>query len=87
MILNLTLKKQWFDQIAAGVKTTEYREKKQYWTTRLFAADGRPKKFNQIIFRNGYAATAPRMRVEHIGTEIRGDTYAIKLGQVLEINR
>lgn len=35
MILNLTLKKQWFDMILSGEKTEEYREIKQYWANRL----------------------------------------------------
>lgn len=35
MILNLTLKKQWFDLIASGEKLEEYREIKAYWAVRL----------------------------------------------------
>jgi len=35
-ILNLTLKKQWFDLIKSGVKVEEYREIKTYWARRLF---------------------------------------------------
>ena len=34
-ILHLTLKKKWFDLIAVGDKTEEYREVKNYWWTRL----------------------------------------------------
>lgn len=33
--LKLTLNKQWFDMIEKGIKTEEYREIKDYWTTRL----------------------------------------------------
>lgn len=33
--LHLTLKKQYFDEILAGVKTEEYREVKSYWINRL----------------------------------------------------
>ncbi len=33
--LTLSLKKQWFDLIKAGVKTEEYREIKPYWEKRL----------------------------------------------------
>lgn len=35
-ILTLTVSKQWFDMIAAGKKTEEYREIKGYWVKRLF---------------------------------------------------
>lgn len=33
--LHLTLKKKWFDMIASGEKTEEYRELKSYWGVRL----------------------------------------------------
>lgn len=34
--LTLSLKKQWFEMIKAGVKKEEYRELKYHWLTRLF---------------------------------------------------
>ena len=34
-ILHLTLKKEWFDMILSGEKLEEYRDIKDYWTTRL----------------------------------------------------
>ena len=34
--LTLFLKKKWFDMIASGEKTEEYREIKPYWEKRLF---------------------------------------------------
>ena len=34
-VLTLTVRKQWLDMIAAGEKTEEYREIKQYWVSRL----------------------------------------------------
>jgi hypothetical protein len=34
-VLHLTLKKRWFDMIASGEKTEEYREIKPYWAARL----------------------------------------------------
>lgn len=35
-MLIFTLKKEWYDKIRSGEKTVEYREVKQYWTTRLW---------------------------------------------------
>lgn len=35
-VLTLTVSKQWFDMIAAGEKTEEYRTIKGYWAKRLF---------------------------------------------------
>lgn len=34
-VLKLVVSKQWFDMIAAGEKTEEYREIKPYWIKRL----------------------------------------------------
>lgn len=36
-ILNLPLKKEWYEMIESGVKTEEYREIKPYWIKRLMA--------------------------------------------------
>ena len=35
-VLKLVVSKQWFDMIAAGEKTEEYREIKGYWVRRIF---------------------------------------------------
>lgn len=83
-ILHLTLKKKWFDQIAKGTKTIEYRENKPYWVIRL---EG--KCYDEIHFRNGYRKQAPFMRVEFIKTvppQFLHGQYEIHLGKILEIN-
>ena len=86
-ILHLTLKKKWFDKIASGEKTKEFREIKPYWTTRL---EG--KIFDEIHFRNGYSHHAPFMRVEWRGCKIgwvkigelcKEKQYIIELGKIL----
>ena len=89
-ILHLTLHKVWFDQIASGIKTEEFRGVKPYWIKRL---EG--KVFDEIHFRNGYSKNAPFMRVEWMGCKRRfvkdapnsvvsTEQYIIKLGKVLE---
>ena len=96
-VLHLTLKRKWFDLIASGEKTTEYREYKPYWIKRL---DG--KEYQEVHFRNGYSKDSPFMRVLLEGIEVVPDTggllfapkngevlngwqFAIVLGQALEI--
>ncbi len=85
-ILHLTLERQYFDEIALGRKTEEYREQKNYWATRL---EGR--EYDTIIFRNGYGPEVPEMEVEFKGvrkTTRKGDAiYAIKLGKILTLKR
>lgn len=46
-ILKLTLKKEWFDMFLSGQKKEEYREIKDYWTTRLVWIL-EPDKFDSI---------------------------------------
>ena len=77
-ILHMTLVRKWFDEIARGVKVEEYRDRTDYWKTRL---EGR--EYDIIRFRNGYASDAPEMDVEFLGVEKRRDCYAIRLGKVL----
>jgi len=96
-ILHLTLKRKWFDLIASGKKTVEYREYKPYWEKRLVG-----KEFQEIHFRNGYSKNAPFMRVEcrgivnvpetgglllkpEHGEELKGWQFAILIGPVLEV--
>lgn len=57
--LHLTLKKNWFDLILSGEKKEEYREIKPYWEKRLMG-----KKYDRIIFRNGYATNAPQFTIK-----------------------
>lgn len=54
-ILTLTVSKQWFDMIAAGEKTEEYREIKPYWVARLLQ-----NKNNIVYVRNLASALAGR---------------------------
>ncbi len=55
----LTLHKKWFDLILNGKKNIEYRELKQYWISRLLG-----KKFDRVLFRNGYGKNRPQMIVQ-----------------------
>ena len=62
-ILHLTLKKKWFDLVASGAKTVEYREFKDYWKKRLMDADGKLRcDFDEVHFRNGYSKDSPFMK-------------------------
>ena len=96
-ILHLTLKKKWFDLIASGKKTVEYREDKPYWQKRLLDGED-PKTFDIIRFKNGYgnvptmdvefkgiAFSGPEWCIPANGEVLTGDTIVIKLGNVLSI--
>jgi hypothetical protein len=85
-ILHLNLHREFFDAIARKQKRTEYRERSPYWRKRL---EGR--KYDAILFRNGYASDAPEMLVEFRGLRRYGQGrdayYAIRLGKILRIKR
>jgi hypothetical protein len=85
-ILHLNLHRDFFAEIAAGEKRTEYRERTPYWAKRL-----EKRHYDLIKFRNGYATKAPEMLVEYLGfrrCSVKGKPhYAIRLGRVLKVTR
>ena len=81
-ILHLTLFRKWFIEILKGKKKIEYRIVKPYWTKRLLDSDGIPKKYEYIIFKNGYSKNAPEMKVEFLGIR-KNKEYESLLGKVL----
>jgi hypothetical protein len=81
-ILELTLRRKYFAEVAAGIKKTEYREAKQYWKSRL---EGR--SCDVVRFRNGYTKNAPEVTVQFRGVRRQGKEYAIRLGKILNIKR
>lgn len=78
--LHLTLHRCWFDAIASGVKTEEYRDKTPYWCKRLLGGT-----YDEVRFRNGYASDAPMMRVECLWIMEEEERFVIRLGKILEI--
>lgn len=86
-ILDLVLKKQWFDMIKSGIKHEEYREIKPYWTKRFLDKDGNFKPFTHIKFHNGYTSNYILFRIENMsigkgkpewGGDIDNNVYIIK---------
>ena len=92
-ILNLTLKKKWFDMTRAGIKKEEYREVKPYWVNRLISEDGITyNHFDTVREKNGYG-DVPCFDIECIGISVgRGnpewgapkdkDVFIIHLGEI-----
>jgi hypothetical protein len=85
-ILHLNLHREFFSQIAAGTKRTEYRSQTPYWKKRL-----ENRQYDVIQFCNGYATNAPEMQVEFLGVrrikKAGKNVYAIRLGKILKIKR
>ncbi len=94
-ILNLTLKKEPFEEIKSGKKRAEYRDHKPYWIKRLINEDGSFKQFDFVYFRNGYHKNAPALLVEIIEIRIIKERrncfssqkyFEIVLGQIVNTN-
>ena len=68
-MLTLSIKKQWFDMIASGVKKEEYRDIKPYYTSRfmnigLLDKAARPSNTSVwLMLRNGYSKSSPTVKV------------------------
>ena len=72
-VLKLVVSKQWFDMIASGEKTEEYREVKPYWAHRLIEGHNQGmwvsgesyfKPYTHVLFINGYRKDSPRIEKE-----------------------
>ena len=50
-VLDLVLKKKWYDMIESGEKTEEYREIKPYWEKRLVDYKAIQKDIKAIMVR------------------------------------
>jgi hypothetical protein len=62
-ILHLNLFKKWFDEIKSGEKKEEYRDKKEYWTKRLFNSDGTAKDFDLLFLEMGIQNRLLKLRL------------------------
>ena len=49
--LDLVLKGKWYDMIASGEKTEEYREIKPYWEKRLLDYEAIKRDYEMLVFR------------------------------------
>ena len=79
-VLDLPLKKEWYNMIESGIKTEEYREVKPYWVKRLTVykdgilplsarnnfQEAQFKEFNTVVFRYGYTRRTMTYKIKEI---------------------
>jgi uncharacterized phage protein (TIGR01671 family) len=66
-ILDLPLKKGWYEMIESGEKREEYRECKDYWYRRLIDRDNlRAKPYTHVRFRYGYTKRTMLFEIDNI---------------------
>lgn len=56
-VLTLSLKRKWYDMIASGEKTEEYREIKPYWIKRMYLCN-----YDAVTFTLGYPKADDKSR-------------------------
>lgn len=86
--LHLVLAGRWYDAIARGDKTSEYRECKQYWNDRLgrVARDIDSGVRYSVVFHRGYTARTMEFVIDSVAvTTAKNDlnlprVWEIKLG-------
>ena len=74
--LNLTMRRKWFDMVAQGIKTEEYRdcenkqvERAYFWAfNSRYWSESRPV----AVFRNGYRMDSRALVVKIVGFGLRG---------------
>ena len=74
--LNLTMRRKWFDMVARGIKTEEYRdcENRQVQRAYLWASNNRDWSESRpvAVFRNGYRMDSRALVVKIVGFDLRG---------------
>ena len=87
-ILHLVLTFKWFDKIASGAKTTEYRECSEHWNKRF-----ENNHYNLVRFQRGYYKERPAnmifevksIKKWHGANDLNLPTvWAIELGERIE---
>lgn len=78
--LFLILKTQYFREIEAGTKTSEYRLLTEYWLKRLTS-----KQWQFVTFQLGYEREAPRLRKRILSIEIVTIEHEFFGGQPVDV--
>lgn len=82
--LHLVLKGKWYDMIASGEKTEEYRETKKYWLKRILGVStpslpvltliarqiSKQTKFERVCFHRGYTNRTMIFNIKDISVGI-----------------
>lgn len=71
--LHLNLKFEWYDKIASGQKTSEYREPKAYWNKRFCGREDmsniiglRVYSYENVVFHRGYTSETMEFEIDCI---------------------
>lgn len=95
--LSLVLKRKWFDMIASGEKTEEYREIQPYWWNRLTTVTDTEDHYtyrefihyDRVTFYLGYSKNRPSMTftIEEIGIRHGNPEWGAEKGKMYFVIR
>lgn len=86
-ILHLVLKSVWYDKIASGEKTSEYREIKPYWNKLFDLHILNRNWYRRVVFHRGYSNETMEFEIKDIQMTDRPNdlqlptVWEIKLGR------
>ena len=94
-MLVLPIKKKWFDMIANGEKTEEYRNITPYYTSRFHNREKDEENTESCILRNGYSKNSPKIGIdfwlqsgqgkEEWGAEKGKNYYILKIRRIWRV--
>ena len=74
--LHLVLKHKWYDMIATGEKTEEYREIKRYYEKKFYNND-----YTHIVFHRGYTKTTMKYAINSLTIGFGRPEWGAKKGE------
>lgn len=77
-LLHLVLTFHWYDEIASGRKTVEYRKSTPFWRKRIWE-----KHPDSVVFHRGYTKERMVFKVDHVIW--REEQVEIHLGERVEV--
>ena len=77
VLLNLTIKRRWFNMIASGEKREEYRSLDNKKVGDKFVYNGCPIGAQVMVLRNGYRMGSPALAVRVYGMILRNGNDSI----------
>ena len=97
--LHLVLKGKWYDLIASGEKTEEYREPKPYWIKRILdkSSAKRPgltpvssrlsllTKYERVCFHRGYTSQTMTFKIKDVSAGIGKAAWGAPVDKVVII--
>lgn len=76
--LRLPIKKEWLAKILSGEKTTEYREIKPYWNSRLIG-----KQYDVAVFTCGYKGIKEIVHARDINVPTKTGEYRFRIKEIV----